>query len=59
MNPETNVALDTLWVLLTASLVMNAGFAMFEASTDVCGGSDVLGLSGWILVGMVTKVAQE
>ncbi|HEY2432969.1 MAG TPA: ammonium transporter [Vicinamibacterales bacterium] len=33
MNPEMKVALDTIWVLLTAFLVffMNAGFAMFES----------------------------
>jgi ammonium transporter, Amt family len=33
MNLETKVALDTIWVLLTAFLVffMNAGFAMFES----------------------------
>jgi Amt family ammonium transporter len=33
MNPETKVAIDTLWVLMTAFLVffMNAGFAMFES----------------------------
>jgi len=33
MNAETKVALDTMWVLVTAFLVffMNAGFAMFES----------------------------
>jgi Amt family ammonium transporter len=33
MNPDTKVALDTMWVLITAFLVffMNAGFAMFES----------------------------
>jgi ammonium transporter, Amt family len=33
MNADTKVALDTMWVLVTAFLVffMNAGFAMFES----------------------------
>jgi ammonium transporter, Amt family len=33
MNADTKVALDTMWVLITACLVffMNAGFAMFES----------------------------
>jgi ammonium transporter, Amt family len=33
MNADTKVALDTIWVLVTAFLVffMNAGFAMFES----------------------------
>jgi Amt family ammonium transporter len=33
MNAETKVALDTVWVVITACLVffMNAGFAMFES----------------------------
>ena len=33
MNADTKVALDTMWVLITAFLVffMNAGFAMFES----------------------------
>jgi hypothetical protein len=33
MNGDTKVALDTMWVLITAFLVffMNAGFAMFES----------------------------
>jgi Amt family ammonium transporter len=33
MNADTKIALDTLWVVLTAVLVffMNAGFAMFES----------------------------
>ena len=33
IDPETKVALDTLWVLLTAFLVffMNAGFALVES----------------------------
>ena len=36
MNPETQVVLDTLWVMLAAMLVffMNAGFAMLE--TGLC-----------------------